>query len=224
MRDVEFFTKLYAPVTEVVAFIEAPVDKIELRMREHVNEVGSGYNWHWPKTPTPGPLAAILERHPPTRLGPKELLIGTKSPWTAYFVLKEMPDMSVADYYAKALNARIVIIVFIEPNRYTPHGSFQFVYQAFSPSGQPTNRSVSVHQETKVWEFKQWGDPLPFEEIGAYSAKLKRDRLNIDMIERYCRHLGIELFDPEFYCGPAFIVEAYWGGKKIPSSYYKDRI
>ena len=69
-------------------------------------------------------------------------------------------------------------------------------------------RAIAAHKESR-WEFSANGEPLPFEETEQYQAKRIKDRLTFEMVERYCRHLGIELFDPEFYAGDAYIIHSY---------------
>lgn len=49
------------------------------------------------------------------------------------------------------------------------------------------------------------GDPFPFEEVGQYQARRIKDRLTPEMVERYCSHFGIDLFNPDFYSGRACI-------------------
>jgi hypothetical protein len=47
------------------------------------------------------------------------------------------------------------------------------------------------------------GDPLPFEKPEYYQARRVRDRFTDAMLEEYCRALGIDLFNENFY-GPRF--------------------
>jgi hypothetical protein len=69
-------------------------------------------------------------------------------------------------------------------------------------------RSVAAHKESR-WEFSEHGDRLPFEEVDKYQAKKIKDRLTIEMVERYCSRLGIELFDPDFYVGDGYVIHSY---------------
>ena len=67
-------------------------------------------------------------------------------------------------------------------------------------------RSVLAHRESR-WEFEEWGEPFPFEELEQYQARRIKDRLTPEMVERYCSHFGIDLFNPDFYSGRACIFE-----------------
>jgi hypothetical protein len=49
------------------------------------------------------------------------------------------------------------------------------------------------------WSFDQSGTPLPFEELGKYSAKKVRDRFTFSMLETYLVHLGLKPFAESLY-------------------------
>jgi hypothetical protein len=42
------------------------------------------------------------------------------------------------------------------------------------------------------WTFYQNGEPLPFEDLSLYENKRIKDRINMDVIIRYVKELGIE--------------------------------
>lgn len=62
-------------------------------------------------------------------------------------------------------------------------------------------RGVEVGFDGENWEFSASGNVQPFEEVDRYEAEQIRDRVTPDMLERYCRALGIDLFNADFY-GP----------------------
>ncbi|MHC2998419.1 hypothetical protein [Microbacterium sp. HJ5] len=56
--------------------------------------------------------------------------------------------------------------------------------------------------------------PLPFEDQAAYTARRIADRLTPEMLDAYCRALGIRRNDPEFYLSDALLIEqdrSGWG-------------
>ena len=53
----------------------------------------------------------------------------------------------------------------------------------------------------------EYGTPLPFEQTEKYTERLKKNRLTVEMIEEYCKHLGISLFDLDFYQSKAALIE-----------------
>jgi hypothetical protein len=56
------------------------------------------------------------------------------------------------------------------------------------------------------WLFSADGLEQPFEEPTRYNARRVVDRFTDDMLERYCRALGIGLFDEAFYGTHAAVI------------------
>lgn len=69
-------------------------------------------------------------------------------------------------------------------------------------------RTVSVVFDGSRWQFAATGTEQAFEEVEAYRARRVRDRFTSAMLERYCRALGLEVFDPGFYGLEAVFVES----------------
>jgi len=53
---------------------------------------------------------------------------------------------------------------------------------------------------TSGWVVFLLGSPLPFEEMATYRARIKRERFDLDMLNRYCEALGIARSNDRFYC------------------------
>jgi hypothetical protein len=71
-------------------------------------------------------------------------------------------------------------------------------------------RSVHMSQEDKRWHFYASGPPLPEEDVGAYAAKRKRDRLNEALVVQLLSRLGASPWSEEFYAFPecrCFVLE-----------------
>jgi len=62
-------------------------------------------------------------------------------------------------------------------------------------------RYLSVSNDVSGWSFSANGEVQFFEEQEQYTNRSIRERFTGEMLERYCRALGIELNDAEFY-GP----------------------
>jgi len=56
--------------------------------------------------------------------------------------------------------------------------------------GESQRAVYSTKDDRGKWDFFEQGALLPFEEPILYAARLKRDRLNPDIISRYLRNLG----------------------------------
>lgn len=63
-------------------------------------------------------------------------------------------------------------------------------------------RSVYCAQEDKRWLFRAAGTPLPEEQVGAYAARRKRDRLNETGMVTLLHRLGADPWQEGFYAVP----------------------
>jgi hypothetical protein len=52
-------------------------------------------------------------------------------------------------------------------------------------------RTISCTRDYKRWEFWMEGEPFEFEDISAYSRRIKRERFTPDMLEYYLLALGV---------------------------------
>ena len=78
-------------------------------------------------------------------------------------------------------------------------------------------RSVSVINDVRGWTFKTVGTVQDFEQVERYANGRIADRFTSEMLEDYCRALGINLFDEEFYGGAGCITHSYpWFLPKLP--------
>ena len=64
-------------------------------------------------------------------------------------------------------------------------------------------RTVYAMRDSHDWVFCERGDPLPFEEIGLYQARRKRDRLTPEIIATYLKRIGYGSLRREFWTDEA---------------------
>lgn len=69
-------------------------------------------------------------------------------------------------------------------------------------STEMVERSVYVGQEDERWLFYASGPPFPEEDVGAYAAKRKRDRLTEELVAQLLSRLGASPWSEEFYAFP----------------------
>ena len=60
-------------------------------------------------------------------------------------------------------------------------------------------RHLQVSHDVDGWTFDEGGKLQPFEEAEAYKKRRIQDRFTFEMLERYCKALGIELNQDDFY-------------------------
>jgi hypothetical protein len=82
-----------------------------------------------------------------------------------------------------------------------------FTFRRQSQSGL-SERSVYCGKNDERWEFHAVGEPLPEEDLAAYSAPRKRDRLNEQGMLQLLERLAARPWKDEFYSlGEAFRIE-----------------
>jgi hypothetical protein len=70
-------------------------------------------------------------------------------------------------------------------------------------------RNIHAVNDGGRWDFDASGEPQPFENHAAYSARRIRDRFNDDMLREYLLALGIDAGNDDFYRpGSAHLVAA----------------
>lgn len=190
-----------APLGCTVAFIDRGCDEVlsEIKTIRSERELAVG-----------GPLAfelAIAQLDPMEAPWTTEL-ISDCGAWTGYlnnFVNGGDPS-AIAPALARRMEARCVTAVHIP--KYGPaHASTQFLFEG--PDGQPPLmgiRSLAAHCEDGRWSWHEWGAAQPFERLERYKARLKRDRLDRELLVDYLAAIGIDVDRPDFF-GSSWVVE-----------------
>jgi hypothetical protein len=71
------------------------------------------------------------------------------------------------------------------------------LYDPSSTDPLKCRRAIAAADDGGVWRFIQYGEPLAFEEVDAYSRRRIRDRLTPEMLRRYLLALGVPPVSPE---------------------------
>lgn len=122
------------------------------------------------------------------------LFIPTKSEWTAFFDNGHTgTDRTAPEVLGKKLNAKVIYISF---NQLSEENVFE--YYNLKDDNYDLIRSISVIKESK-WEFHQYGDYLPFENIDKYKLKPIKERFTINLLNDYLKQFNINIFDENFY-------------------------
>jgi hypothetical protein len=211
MRDPDFFLSRYAPVTTEFSVISTALDAVLDHWIGWHRGIWEQYNWKVPLVPVQGSLANKLDALLPLD-SQARLLTETADGQLAVFCnFSQTNGSSDAKYLArqfKLTETRVVLADGKRNGNIESTDSVQFDitdYAAPVVDGwRPAGRSVAAHKESR-WEWHEHGPPYPFEDLEAYKAKRIKDRLTPEMVEAYCNHLGIALFDPDYYCGKAVI-------------------
>ena len=165
-----------------------------------------------------GELADLLAHLEPLTGGsrPRELLVEVGPRWTAYFdcSLRGTDAVSTVGHLSRTAGCQGVAI------RCVPHvaarearparlGAVQFeMYGPLSTEYLNYVRTVSVTFSGSKWQFSATGTEQVFEEVETYKSSRVRYRFTSDMLERYCRAIGLEPFTVASYGPNAVLLES----------------
>ncbi len=195
-----------APLTFSWGFIEKPLPEVA----QVLVEWRRGLNLTMESTPVDGSFRELLLKLPPLcQMHYRELLIATDSNWTAYFDNGQQggdPGSPVSvvgeKLSSKCLSLHCVPDSYDVRNGRGEYGAVQFALKNKSGiSTQRYFRTIAALNDGGKWVFETTGTPQPFEQTERYKARKIRDRFTAEMLEDYCKALGIRLFDESFY-GP----------------------
>jgi hypothetical protein len=218
----------FAPTTLGFGFIRAAHDDVKATVTKWRSELREHFQgkWNHQTDLLNGSLAEMLSHlEPLTSTCSRELWVSTSGgSWTAYFGnTKNGTDADpVISYLAGRLKCKGMTFNCV-PDRSTAelaqarktYGSTMF--RVFNGEGAKTMentgsalvpmfenvqaRSVGVANDGGDWVFINSGEPLAFEKLAFYEKSRLIDRFTPDLLEEYCRELGIQVFDEDFY-GP----------------------
>jgi hypothetical protein len=140
------------------------------------------------------------------------LLVATRTPWTAVYYHPAEPvvfSWGLANYIPCAW-ATVELGASDVPGGGEDR---QFMYHRVPRnrdeivnSPKYCQRLVSLTRENNRWSFYQSGEPLPFEQLKAYTKSRRSDRLTTQMLLDYAAELGIPIDDMGAYAGETLLV------------------
>ena len=200
----------YQPVTWYVGVIEAtPEDVAHVIQPLYAppDRLCNIYNKN-------GPIDKALTGLQPIGLAEKFLLIETEDGRTAlfgnaFYCMVELPTwtagkkLNVSAYFACKVPNTIS-----RDHRSGAYGARSVEYRRpENPYGKEPTFGIYVIRETSRWHFYRYGEKLPFEDEKAYKSLRKPNRFTEEMLVKYCRELGIPVYDRDFYSNSWIIVE-----------------
>ncbi|GAA1874269.1 hypothetical protein [Asanoa iriomotensis] len=204
----------YAPITKRIGFLRVPLDVAAEGLAAWRHEL----HGKAAAEPVDGDLPSALRTLEPLTLTvrPRELLVATRSDWTAYFDCgaNGSDPISAVGYLSRRLKCSGLAICSAPHTLGTGlevggrYGAVQF--ELFGPEWTDFInyvRTVSVaHDGDSRWRFDAAGQVQEFEDVERYALRRVRDRFTSEMLASYCAALGIRPFDPDFYAGPGVLV------------------
>ena len=204
----------YLPITFSAGFLEAELPSVITENYKWVRSLGGEV------TQTEfaqGSLDTLASLFPLTMPDKRTLFLMTQSLWTVCFDNGETGTdaASLVSYLSHVIGCRGLTVTCI-PRDFTLdipgaavrprdfYAAMQFTL--YDPNVAPfpnCARAISLIEDNGNWEFDTVGTPLEFEDIDLYKAKDVRARFSPQLLGDYCRHLGISLFERNFYRGRA---------------------
>ena len=138
--------------------------------------------------------------------------------WTAYLNngLGGGDPTASADEIARQLETRCVMAMHA-PRHGPGHAATQLWVSG--PDGVPplmSVRTLAVHATDGRWSFHQSGTPQPWEDVDRYQVRVKRHRLDRDLLVRYLAAMDIAVDSADFY-GDAVVIRSLvdWPIRKV---------
>lgn len=142
-----------------------------------------------------------LVKLPPFQFYNRAILFKTNSEWVGYtnnnIVTAEIGKINVVGRTLKSETVQVKAYpptTDLNANGWCVGG---FLYQNFKTDA---FRSIFFSYQDR-WELDLSGDPLPFELIEKYKEKRVKDRFTPEMLDFYCKSVGIDFFNEDFYLG-----------------------
>jgi hypothetical protein len=197
----------FAPITSCIGFFDASLESVGSALLDWRKSLGGMVTRQAVKEP----FADVLHCLEPltTVVRQRELLLATRSSWTAYFdSFATGTDASgVVGHLCTVLRCRGVTATCV-PNTLTSEGRGMkgrygaVIFELYGPG--PTEwlnyvRTITAANDGGRWVFHTFGTILPFEQSERYTARKIADRFTAEMLEQYCAALGVQYFNPDFY-------------------------
>ena len=202
----------FAPVTFRFGFVEVSFPSLCDAFEQWHRDIDAKFAVKTEFSNIVAPLeTALLSLQPLTTPLDRCLLVETKSNWTAIFAngLRVNDVFSPVSHLPLRLNCRGLEVGYAPDRSKSDRKDLIRVWghALFALYG-PSNtdwlnriRYLSVSNDVRGWSFSESGDVQQYEELDAYKKRQIQERLTFEMLERYCRALGIEVNQLDFY-GP----------------------
>ena len=201
----------YAPITSSIGYLELPLDEAAKGLEQWRRSLNPGLRMSRPGDGFP----EVLHRLEPLTGGirPRELLIEAGKNWSAYFdnSLQGPDAVTTVRHLSRTLQCQGLAIKVVPHTIGLPGikrgrpGAVQFeLLGPLQTDFMNYVRTVAVYWDGSKWVFIAEGTPQWFEDLEAYKARRVRDRFTSEMLERYCKALGLDVFEPSFY-GPGSV-------------------
>jgi hypothetical protein len=189
------------PFTEPIWFINAPFDAVVQETAAWLATLATRRSF----TRVDAPLPVMLDSLEPwAPAGWKHLLVATTGDWTAVFSQgDDIGTPNVVGDRLGSLNMRTHYRPRIVRDGQTlSHGDCAlWINNGFSAV-----RNIQATFQSR-WGWLLYGEPQPFEDLDAYTAKRIPDRFTLERLNDYCRAMGVQREQTNFYQPVGVLIE-----------------
>ena len=206
----------FAPVTWRVGFLKVPFEDLLSGLHAWYEDLGPRGDTE--TRSVKGTLAQRLHLLEPLQIGSRrELIIDTGSGWSAWFSGNLLGGLDPAPHSymtsrlkCEGLMAKCVPADLAPIRKDAKFTALQYTLSNGQVRGEfyDTVRSISFTRDGKSQRFEAFGEVQPFEDVAAYALRAKSQRFTLAMFDRYCRALGIDFFNDDFYSGKSAFITA----------------
>lgn len=206
----------FAPVTWRVGFLKVPFEDLLSGLHAWYEDLGPRGDTE--TRSVKGTLAQRLHLLEPLQIGSRrDLIVDTGSGWCAWFSGNLLGGLDRAPHRYMATRLKCeALMVNCHPAHLTPIDpdsrfvglQFDLLDGRLTGEFQETVRSISFTRDGKSQRFEAFGEVQPFEDVAAYALRAKSQRFTLAMFDRYCRALGIDFFNDDFYSGKSAFITA----------------
>lgn len=194
----EFCQGEFFPITQELAFVEAPATEVADAFVKWRQELGQ----EWSLKEVGGGLVRGLESLLPlTTPEHTRYIFFACGTWSAIFgnLAHGTDAASLASYLAQRLACRGARLVALERTPCSYPATILELYGPHQTEFLNYLRTIAAMDDGGRWRFEQSGPPLPFEQTSSYAARKIADRFSAELLVQYAHHLGINAFEPSAY-------------------------
>lgn len=207
------FNDTIAPITSCIGFLKIDFESAVRAYEEWMSPILKDYGFQLKNESIIGNLQDALMKLLPlvSPIRTKFLFIPTKNNWTAFFDngwqgTDASTPMNVLSERLRCKGLSVTAVPHTMPSKVKRDTKGRYgatIMEVYGPDGNYI-RTIYSSNDGGKWIFGESGVPFKFENLAYYKAKKIRDRFTPEILEKYLKELGIDVFKENFYLPKGF--------------------